>query len=58
MADFRGWYHVETVEQALEVINKLQWNMTIEKWDQRWVILTGDQEVFSADSYAAVDAFL
>jgi hypothetical protein len=50
--------HVGSIEDAIHLINRFQWNLAIRKINDFWVVTGGEAVIFRADNYAAVEAFL
>ena len=52
--------HIGSIEEGIEVINKLYWNIVVGKSEEKWFVYAGGGEktLFVADSREAVDAFL
>jgi hypothetical protein len=53
--------HLESIDEAIKLINQFAWNLSVVEHDQKWYVMTGDEEkhpIFMADSREAVDAFL
>ncbi len=52
--------HVGTSEEGIELINKFHWFLTVDEGinGKEWFVHSGESTIFTADSKAAVDAFL
>ena len=51
-------HHIGSLEDGIELVNKLFWNIALVKRDQQWYVYGGEKVIFCADSREAVDAFL
>lgn len=49
---------IGTINDAEIIINDFHWFLSIDEMAGQWTIKTGETTVFTADSRAAVDAFL
>jgi hypothetical protein len=47
-----------TLEIWLKRVIELEWNIAVEKFQNQWIVWSGDQDVLRTDSYEAVEAFL
>jgi hypothetical protein len=50
--------HVGSLEDGVELINELGWYISTKQHDGKWFVFSGDQKIFSTDSYESVQAFL
>jgi hypothetical protein len=47
-----------SLEIWLKRVNELKWNINVRKFQDQWIVCSGDQDVLRTDSYEAVEAFL
>jgi hypothetical protein len=52
--------HIGTIDDAVDLINKLHWDLAISETNGVWMVTTGGDKtvIFRADNRAALDAFL
>lgn len=50
--------HIGSLDEGIELINNLHWNITITKVDDCWLVMGGDQVIFRGDTQEDVNAFI
>lgn len=58
MQEMRWMDHIGSIDQGIELANRLYWGITVTDAAQKWFVKSGEKAVFVADTKEAVDAFL
>lgn len=58
MQQLRWLDHIGSIEQGVQLANRLYWNITVAESDATWFIESGEKVVLVANTREAVDTFL
>lgn len=58
MQELRWLWMIGSIEQGVQLVNQLEWNISVEEISYVWYVKSGDQVLLRSDSKETVDAFL
>lgn len=50
--------HIGSMDNAIELINRFYWNISIVQIGQNWIVKGGEVSIFETDNKDSVDAFI